>query len=37
MVFFFKFSSVASKQNLFGFMAFCQFWVANDVTSGEKK
>jgi len=32
--FFFEFGSIASKQNLFSSMTFCQFWAANGVKSG---
>jgi len=34
---FFEFGSMASKQNLFGSMALCQFWTANSVKSEVKR
>ena len=37
MVLFFEFGSIASKQNLFSSMTFCQFWAANGVKSGIKR
>ena len=37
MILFFEFGFMASKQNLFSSIAFCQFWATNSVKSEVKR